>query len=278
MSDILLQIRTLVLHFVICALWTNKMKKTTVVITTGALAVLTYYLYSKYHNNKTESSTTFVPSTIIKSKSVLILGDGNLSYSLATVKLIRNVYWKQTTDLLISTYDTLDELHERYPNDPIDEIISELNKGVSGIKVTVAQKVDATQLTTSLNTVRSNNTKMNIPLQFDLILFNFPHWGGRGYIQRNRKLLKNFFRSVQESNILAPQGEIHLALKQGQGGTPIDMDLKASGNTWKTLEAAAASGFILADVSSFTVPNGYYCSGRRGNFTFLIIFVVVAKQ
>ena len=260
-------------------MYTNKMKKTTVVITTGALAVLTYYLYSKYHNNKTESSTTtFVPSTIIKSKSVLILGDGNLSYSLATVKLIRNVYWKQTTDLLISTYDTLDELHERYPNDPIDEIISELNKGVSGINVTVAHKVDATQLTTSLNTVRSNNTNMNIPLQFDLILFNFPHWGGRGYIQRNRKLLKNFFRSVQESNILAPQGEIHLALKQGQGGTPIDMDLKASGNTWKTLEAAAASGFILADVSSFTVPNGYYCSGRRGNFTFLILFVVVAKQ
>lgn len=42
--------------------------------------------------------------------------------------------------------------------------------------------------------------------QFDRVVFNFPHWGGQGHIERNRKLLAGFFASV--APLLAPEGEV----------------------------------------------------------------------
>jgi hypothetical protein len=228
----------------------------TVLATVGIIGLGYLWYYKK--NKATESDKKFHPTKVATSKRVLVLGDGNLSWSLATVRSLRKKYWFSTEMLVITTFDTLDELHERYPNDPIDEIIVELNKGVSGTKVEVAHHVDATNLATSLKKINTNTT------EFDLIIFNFPHWGGRGYIQRNRKLLKDFFLSVQSSKILASQGEIHLALKQGQGGTPVDLDLGNPGNTWKSVECGAGANFVLAAVDPFVPPDGYYCSGRRG--------------
>jgi hypothetical protein len=203
---------------------------------------------------------------------VLILGDGNLSWSLATLRALRSSLWIRTTDLVITTFDTLEELHSRYPNDPIDEIVNELKKGVPGTRVSVAHHVDATNLGHSLEQVQLRKDKAavdtadvsTLPHQFDMIIFNFPHWGGRGYIQRNRKLIRTFFESIRDSNVLAPLGQIHLALKEGQGGTPVDMDLGNPGNTWRVVEAGAASNFVLGRVCPFVVPEGYYCSGRRG--------------
>lgn len=44
--------------------------------------------------------------------------------------------------------------------------------------------------------------------QFDRVVFNFPHWGGQGHIERNRKLLASFFASV--APLLAPHGEVRV--------------------------------------------------------------------
>ena len=258
---------------------TRTRNKVTIALLVSGLAGYLWYRHRKRSNksssssssssSSTSSNSTFEPTTVANSKRVLILGDGNLSWSLATLRQLRTHYYIHTEHLLITTFDSLDELHERYPNDPIDEIIVELNKGVGsgGTFVQVSHQVDATNLTTSLAKLHeqaTTTTDTTPPNQFDLIVFNFPHWGGRGYIQRNRKLLLNFFTSVKKSNILAPQGEIHLALKQGQGGTPVDIDLGTPGNTWKSVEAAATSLYILGDVRPFVPPKGYYCSGRRG--------------
>ena len=231
--------------------------------TAGILATagLVGYLWHQKKTTTNASNTAFQPSNVANAKRVLVLGGGNLSWSLATVRSLNKKYWVSTEHLLVTTYDTLDELHERYPNDPIDEIILEMTKEVRGTKVIVAHHFDATQLRASL--VKMSETT-SIPSQFDVIVFNFPHWGGRGYIQRNRALLRKFFTSVQASNALAPQGEIHLALKEGQGGTPVDLDLGNKGNTWRPVEYAAAADFVLGAVEPFVPPEGYYCSGRRG--------------
>lgn len=58
---------------------------------------------------------------------------------------------------------------------------------------------------------KSTNTTapVNAPAkQFDRVVFNFPHWGGQGHIERNRKLLAGFFASV--TPLLAPEGEVRV--------------------------------------------------------------------
>ena len=232
----------------------RRLAATAVAVATVGIVGLYFWQWKKKMARYTAHSTSFIPLQVAQAKRVLILGDGNLSWSLATVRSLRKEYWIRTEHLMITTYDTLDELHERYPNDPIDEIRTEIQQGIRGTTVTLAHHVDATRLV--------HHTPA-LP-QFDLIVFNFPHWGGRGYIQRNRKLIKQFFLSVQEANVLAPQGEIQLALKEGQGGTPIDLDLGNPGNTWRSVEYAAAARFVLGAVLPFVPPEGYYCSGRRG--------------
>lgn len=219
----------------------------------------------------------FYPRSLVRGcRRCLILGDGNLSYSLSIVKQLRrnslltrlfsymySLLGSHATILpeyvLITTFDTVEQLYEKYGEVDMAPVLSELSQACNSsngffwsTKFSVVHGIDATKLTEYFGTTDE---------KFDLILWNFPHWGGRGYIQRNRRLLKNFFSSA--SKHLASGGEIHVALKEGQGGTPVDKELGSMGNTWRAVESAAAAGLVLASVKSFEPPEGYSCSGRR---------------
>ncbi|XP_065800313.1 ferredoxin-fold anticodon-binding domain-containing protein 1 isoform X2 [Muntiacus reevesi] len=100
--------------------------------------------------------------------------------------------------------------------------------------------------------------------EFDLIYFNFPHCGRKAGVAKNRELLAKFFRSC--ADVLAEDGEIHVALCRGQGGTPADKPMREWHNSWQVVAMAALGGFILSDVHPFSceaVP-GYKCTGYRG--------------
>ncbi|XP_036282940.1 ferredoxin-fold anticodon-binding domain-containing protein 1 isoform X2 [Pipistrellus kuhlii] len=100
--------------------------------------------------------------------------------------------------------------------------------------------------------------------EFDRICFNFPHCGRKAGVARNRELLAKFFRSC--ADVLAEEGEIHVALCRGQGGTPADNPTREWHNSWQVVAMAALGGFILSDVHPFSceaVP-GYKCTGYRG--------------
>ncbi|NXD29976.1 FDXA1 protein, partial [Spelaeornis formosus] len=98
---------------------------------------------------------------------------------------------------------------------------------------------------------------------FDRIYFNFPHCGRKAGVVKNRQLLASFFHSCTE--VLAQEGEVHVALCNGQGGTPADQPRREWHNSWQIVAVAAAAGFILSDVHLFKAEaiDGYKCTGYR---------------
>ncbi|XP_013011137.1 ferredoxin-fold anticodon-binding domain-containing protein 1 isoform X2 [Cavia porcellus] len=67
------------------------------------------------------------------------------------------------------------------------------------------------------------------------------------------------------ADILAEDGEVHVALCRGQGGTPADKPQREWHNSWQVVAMAALGGLILSDVLPFScdaVP-GYKCTGYR---------------
>uniref|UniRef100_A0ABK0LJG1 Mannosyltransferase n=3 Tax=Rattus norvegicus TaxID=10116 RepID=A0ABK0LJG1_RAT len=99
--------------------------------------------------------------------------------------------------------------------------------------------------------------------EFDRIYFNFPHCGRKAGVAKNRELLAKFFQSC--ADVLAKEGEVHVALCRGQGGTPADKPQREWHNSWQVVAMAALGGLILSDVCPFSceaVP-GYKCTGYR---------------
>ncbi|NXT47860.1 FDXA1 protein, partial [Pluvianellus socialis] len=99
--------------------------------------------------------------------------------------------------------------------------------------------------------------------KFDCIYFNFPHCGRKAGVVKNRELLARFFHSSAE--VLTEEGEIHVALCNGQGGTPADQPRREWHNSWQIVAVAAAAGFILSNVHPFKAEtiHGYKCTGYR---------------
>ncbi|NXU16584.1 FDXA1 protein, partial [Pardalotus punctatus] len=99
--------------------------------------------------------------------------------------------------------------------------------------------------------------------EFDRIYFNFPHCGRKAGVVKNRELLGRFFRSC--ADVLAEEGEVHVALCNGQGGTPADRPPREWHNSWQIVAVAAGAGFILSHVHPFEAEtvHGYKCTGYR---------------
>ncbi|NWV76080.1 FDXA1 protein, partial [Dasyornis broadbenti] len=99
--------------------------------------------------------------------------------------------------------------------------------------------------------------------EFDRIYFNFPHCGRKAGVVKNRELLARFFHSC--ADVLAEEGEVHVALCNGQGGTPADQPRREWHNSWQIVAVAAGAGFILSHVHPFEAEtiHGYKCTGYR---------------
>ncbi|NXS54882.1 FDXA1 protein, partial [Brachypteracias leptosomus] len=173
-------------------------------------------------------------------RRVLLLGEGNFSFA-------ASLCGAGGTQVVATCYESEEEVEGR---EGAAENARRLREG--GAEVLFS--VDCTKL---------KDYFLPEERQFDCIYFNFPHCGRKAGVVRNRELLARFFHSSAE--VLTEEGEIHVALCNGQGGTPADQPRREWHNSWQIVAVAAGAGFILSNVHPFKAETiqGYKCTGYR---------------
>ena len=193
-----------------------------------------------------------LPRLLQMSGRVLVLGDGDLSFSRALSNVLEPPSHLTATVL----EEDQDLLLQRYPWTAWENIVQLRERGAR-----IIFGIDATR-------VHLDNLGL-----FDKIIFNFPQAPPlpkkRNQIQRHRALLADTFASAHRL-LSSRWSEILVSLKAGQGGTALDLH-RDYGNTWQIEEMAAQSGLALVEVfrvevgllESFGyVPGGYRLSSR----------------
>ncbi|XP_068702732.1 ferredoxin-fold anticodon-binding domain-containing protein 1-like [Montipora foliosa] len=178
------------------------------------------------------------------SENVLVVGDGNFSFTLCLASALSNTSVK----IIATSLDSRSELEEN------DFAVKNIGKLSAYENVEILHEVDATDLSKTFG-----------PRVFDRVIFNFPHLGGKSNIGKSRKLLDRFFASAAK-HVEPFKGDVCVSLCQGQGGTPLDNPRRELGNTWQVVYQAAKSGLILHAVYPFTSTDYHYyrSAGFRG--------------
>ncbi|RCN52784.1 hypothetical protein ANCCAN_01161 [Ancylostoma caninum] len=179
-------------------------------------------------------------------RSILILGDGNLSFSLAVAGSMPDV------PITATVLDSETEFAARYPNNLNADHLRQHNHAK------LMFSIDATVL------------PQEWVGKFHYIVMNFPHPGGKTNLKKSRQLASAIFRGV--SRIMTPETEFYLALAQGQAGVECPngsswtTDVPThSKDSWQALYLAVDEGLLLEDVCAFPAGAfaGYSSSGYK---------------
>lgn len=134
-----------------------------------------------------------------ESKSILVIGDGDFSFSVGLVRHLEAVGW-QPAAIVATSYDSLDVVLRKYSTTTknLDQLCLPERVGY----VTIRHGVDATCLEKTFHVADS---------AFERIIFNFPHTG-KQRVHLNRALVVDFLKSAAVL-IKRPSGRIHVTLK-----------------------------------------------------------------
>ena len=181
----------------------------------------------------------------LASRSVLVAGDGDFSFSYALARGASPPARLVATGLAPTPAP---EDCERCA--ALDALSS----------ISIVHGIDAQEL----NCCRSET--------FDCVVFNFPQ-GGRK-IQRNRTLLAGFLAAAAARLSRDAEASVYVTLVAGQGGTPFEHDYDAAAhaheakNRWDIVDAAARAGLVLvrcgAPAFAPLLAGGYRPGGYRG--------------
>ena len=163
--------------------------------------------------------------------NLLVCGDGDLSFS-ASMAPSLHILNTNLISTVLEEKDTHGDVYQRSASNA--EIIQSFAPGHE-----VHFGIDATELEECFPDQK-----------FDRIQFNFPHWRGKANHKYNRQLIDDFLKSA--SQVLATNGEIHIALCEGQGGSKCKT-LQGYRDTWTPNLFASQYGLMLIDVLPFSV-------------------------
>ncbi|OQS02213.1 hypothetical protein THRCLA_05388 [Thraustotheca clavata] len=147
-------------------------------------------------NSVEQEPFTIENALVAKDKSVLTVGDGNFSFSLALTK-----YLSASNLLTATSHESNATVLETYPDS------SRIFTALNNLGVRVLHEIDAT-----------NAQQLQTLGSFDRVVWNFPCVrmengadGQNNEMEENKKLLHGFFTAVQ--SILQPGGEVHVTHK-----------------------------------------------------------------
>ena len=179
-------------------------------------------------------------------RRILILGDGNFSFSLSFAEHKLGLKRKdekgeQSSALRYPQKETIDNQTCSYTlyatSYDSQEVVNKNENAVKNVQslnelnsVVVLHNVDATNLRMTFNQ----------SINFKTVIFNFPHVGGKSNIRACRRLLENSFKSIIE--FIDDDSHVLITLCRGQGGTPIDVSRNGYGNSWQVATQAAKAG------------------------------------
>uniref|UniRef100_A0A0K0FLP0 Elongation factor 1-beta (inferred by orthology to a human protein) n=1 Tax=Strongyloides venezuelensis TaxID=75913 RepID=A0A0K0FLP0_STRVS len=205
------------------------------------LAVLALSNQNSASNNKKFNS----------SGPFLIMGDGNLSFSVAFTRLYPNVL------ITTSVIESKNEFLMRYPSGGQNvEYLNWLSP-----RVDLVFSLDATKIPKYMHGKYQN------------IIMNFPHHGGKSNLKKSKILLGNIFKSLR--NVLKKHDYFHLTLAKGQSGLNYDNVLnneiwsekipQHKKDSWQAIYLAAENGFILSLATPFNSDDFSYDSSGYKN-------------
>jgi len=172
---------------------------------------------------------------------VLVVGDGDLSFSRALCRLHRG----STPKIVATCWETSLELLERYPKAPstIAEIVHRGGRCLFGVDAVNLKESLKQALTTYPQGDYTRISKSDIlgALKFDIVVFNFPHaLAENKNPDANGHLVEEFLRNCRE--ILSVDGEVHITFH---------IDVFRTNNTdkdqyitWQIDQRAKRAGFV----------------------------------
>jgi hypothetical protein len=172
-----------------------------------------------------------------KQGKIIFLGEGNFSFS-----AFLEEKWR-------AGGHELDVISSCYESAPISDLAQYNVESLKSNGAEALFNVDATKLDQQ---------------HFDLVIFMFPHIGGKMKIQKNRYLLKNFAISVQKV-IKDSSSRIIVTLCNGQGGTPYDSVQRLEPDSWQIVKMMSFGNLGLVALDTFDTDNfpGYQSFGYR---------------
>ncbi|KAF1756351.1 hypothetical protein GCK72_012804 [Caenorhabditis remanei] len=182
---------------------------------------------------------------VITNRHVLILGDGNLSFSLAIASS------DPETIYFATVFDSREEFIRKYRAEDTLRDLEALRN------VVLVFGVDATDLPAHWKD------------KFDTIIMNFPHPGGKTNLKKSKILLSGIFKSLQK--IMDNDSQFLLSLAIGQSGiekveNPLMKELpKHKKDSWQAIYFGAEQGFIIDSVEIFDTERfrSYKSSGYK---------------
>lgn len=188
---------------------------------------------------------------------VLVLGDGNLSFSLALARLFPK------KNIVATVIESRDEFLTRYPSGA--EILRHMND--LSYNIVVKFRVDATS--------HNDLTTLHQSTYFSDIIMNFPHHGGKTNLQKSKILLKKIFNCVSTCLMKTNNNRFHISFAKGQSGVNItdvlaksnflkkDFLPKHNADSWQAIYIGAKFALKVDFVDIFCANNfpGYQCTG-----------------
>lgn len=189
---------------------------------------------------------------------ILILGDGNLTFSLALAQLFPK------KKIIATVLESRDEFLSRYLSGA--DTLRRLNNLCQNIVVIF--KIDATSYKDLLSIKRQF-------YNFSDIIMNFPHHGGKSNLKKSKILLENIFNCVSSNLMNVNETKFHISFAKGQSGVNFEdvltkkiflkKDLLPNHNadSWQAIYIGAKFALKIYCTDIFRPFNffGYRCTG-----------------